>query len=635
MDGDGDTTEIIPLDLDGNPRLMGDPATVDVGAYEYSVCQARINDVPVSYATVQAAVDAAAEGDTVKVAGYCIGVNVRPRNDITTTGVVTQVVYVSKTVSIQGGYTTTNWTISDPEAHPTTLDAQGRGRVLYITGDISPTIEGLRITGGNAAGFGGAPYGNDAGGGVYVLTATAAIRDNQVSNNTAYHGGGLYLHSSTSTLSGNIVSSNVADFGGGLYLLWSDAMLNGNIVSSNTGSGLHLGGSAATLSGNIVSSNTGSGLQLAGSAATLSGNIVSSNTGVGLGLAGSDATLSGNTVFSNTGGGLELYRSDATLTNNIVTDNQTNTAGSGLRITASSPRLIHTTIARNHGGDGSGIYVTHYASTYSSVALTNTILVSHSVGISVTGGNTVTVDAVLWNDTLITVSQSITAVVTVQNQHTGNPAFAPDGYHLTVSSAAIDRGVDAGVTTDIDGGVRPFGPAPDLGADEADFIVVTSTADSGPGTLRQVLLDAVSGNTIVFDPAVFPPTSPAAIALTSGPLPDITQGNLAIDGSGAGVILDGSNLVSGDGFHITSNGNTIQGMQILFFPDEGVRIDDGVSNNLIGGSNATPGGACTGATAAVVSTSAAAARRATLSAATISAPTSTAPAPWGTAGMAY
>jgi hypothetical protein len=71
-----------------------------------------------------------------------------PRADVTSTGVVTQVVYISKTITLRGGYTTTNWTTSDPEANPTTLDAQGQGRVFYITGDISPTIEGLRIVAG-------------------------------------------------------------------------------------------------------------------------------------------------------------------------------------------------------------------------------------------------------------------------------------------------------------------------------------------------------------------------------------------------------------------------------------------------------------------------------------------------------
>ena len=52
----------------------------------------------------------------------------------------------------------------------------------------------------------------------------------------------------------------------------------------------------------------------------------------------------------------------------------------------------------------------------------------------------------------------------MQNQHQGDPLFAADGYHLMAGSAAIDKGVDAGVTTDIDGDPRDSNP--DLGADE-------------------------------------------------------------------------------------------------------------------------------------------------------------------------
>jgi hypothetical protein len=97
------------------------------------------------------------------------------------------------------------------------------------------------------------------------------------------------------------------------------------------------------------------------------------------------------------------------------------------------------------------------------VAITNAIVFSHEVGIAVTVGSTVTVNGVLWYDN-VTNTVAASATIQVSGAFTGAPAFDADGYHLTDSSAAIDRGVSAGVTEDIDGDVR--GEIPDLGADE-------------------------------------------------------------------------------------------------------------------------------------------------------------------------
>ena len=128
------------------------------------------------------------------------------------------------------------------------------------------------------------------------------------------------------------------------------------------------------------------------------------------------------------------------------------------------------TIASNGGGDGSAISVAEWKGVYNRVALTNTILVSHTVGISVTGGNTVTVNAVLWSGTPVTVSAPISAIVALSNQLVGDPAFVdPEAgdYHIGHGSAALDTGVETAVAFDIDGDPRALGPAPDIGADEA------------------------------------------------------------------------------------------------------------------------------------------------------------------------
>jgi hypothetical protein len=48
----------------------------------------------------------------------------------------------------------------------------------------------------------------------------------------------------------------------------------------------------------------------------------------------------------------------------------------------------------------------------------------------------------------------------------GSPAFCSDGYHICPGSDAIDQGMAAGVTFDIDRQARPARAGYDLGADE-------------------------------------------------------------------------------------------------------------------------------------------------------------------------
>ncbi len=475
------------------------------------------------YATLQQALDQAAEGDTIKLAaGVYTDVHGRPApGNYEGPAVITQVAYISRTVTVRGGFTPTDWGTADPEANPTTLDAAGQGRGLVVVGQVSPTLEGLRIAGGDATGLGGGPIGMNAGGGVYVLSATVTISDCQVLSNAAhfggglflnhsagtlgdndltanaasYNGGGLYLYRSSATLTGNTVTSSL--YGGGLYLDMSEAMLSHNFIAANRGyqgGGLCLWDSAAVLNENTIVTNTsiyGGGMSLWGSQATLKGNIVLSNSanwGGGMYLEPITVTLDGNIIDANVaekGAGVYLAGHSATLANNVIADNQAIVSGSGLYILASSPHLLHNTIARNHGGDGSGIYVTNFGASLSTAWLTNTILVSHTVGITVAAGSTATLEATLWGGagsaglpnwggegTVITGTHNYWGDVDFVDPDTGD-------YHLGPGSAAIDRGVPTTLISDIDGAYRPQGLAPDLGADEAPGVALEITKD-GP-----------------------------------------------------------------------------------------------------------------------------------------------------------
>jgi hypothetical protein len=461
------------------------------------------------FATVQEAVDAASPGDEIRVATDTY-------TDIHYRAGITQVVYITKTVTVRGGYTIADWDTPDPDANPTTLDAQGLGRVLVISGTIAPTVEGLRITGGDATGLGGEPYyGCDAGGGVYVYEASAIIKNCVVYSNTATtmncgYGGGLYLAWSDALLESNTVVSNTASsgeagYGGGICLDYSPATLRYNTVMSNTagthrgmnyGGGLYLEYSDATLTHNSIISNVastvttawayGGGLYLYQSDALLASNVVQGNiasTGIdgfggGICLGFGAVTLEGNTVVSNTastagfgyGGGMDVIGGGpVTFINNVVADNHADIEGSGLRFRGSSSyptssHLLHNTIADNRSS-GQGVYVGEYTT----LAFTNTIIAGHhSVGITVTTGSTATLEATLWYDNGSDTGGGGSISTGTVNVY-GDPAFVNPSvwdYHLTSGSAAIDAGVDAGVTADIDGDPRPIGPKPDIGADE-------------------------------------------------------------------------------------------------------------------------------------------------------------------------
>lgn len=85
-----------------------------------------------------------------------------------------------------------------------------------------------------------------------------------------------------------------------------------------------------------------------------------------------------------------------------------------------------------------------------------------------TTGSTTTLEATLWYGNGSDAGGGgyiFTGTVNVYD----DPAFVDPSawdYHLTAGSAAIDAGVDAGVTTDIDGDPRPIGAGVDIGADE-------------------------------------------------------------------------------------------------------------------------------------------------------------------------
>jgi len=116
-------------------------------------------------------------------------------------------------------------------------------------------------------------------------------------------------------------------------------------------------------------------------------------------------------------------------------------------------------------------------------------------------------------------------------------------------------------------------------------VVVTSTADVGQGTLRWALQSVRTGDTITFDPAVFPPSDPATIYPRSE-LPALSphQTHITIDASNAGVVIDGTR-VPGEwvtGLSICTSDCVVMGLQIVNFTGSGIAGCAG-SRNRFGG----------------------------------------------------
>ena len=71
------------------------------------------------------------------------------------TGTGAAVITLTKSITLHGGWdgAASGPVARDPDAHPTVLDGERKRRVVYITGNITPTLDGLIIANGNATGL--------------------------------------------------------------------------------------------------------------------------------------------------------------------------------------------------------------------------------------------------------------------------------------------------------------------------------------------------------------------------------------------------------------------------------------------------------------------------------------------------
>ena len=398
---------------------------------------------------------------------------------------------------------TTPHTITLSSALPNIIDASaviGSGTVGTVTitglGDSSLTISGnkggfsiLSIdNGGNLTISGVTVTQVAAFEGPFINSGALTVNNSTISGNLALIGGGIYnLSGGTLTINNSTISGNLGLFGGGGIANTGTLTVNNSTISENTAA---IGGGIANSTGSTLTVNN----------STISGN-KSFSYGGGI-FNVSTLTVSNSTISSNSallGGG--IYNKGTLNIANTIIANSTQTTATAV------------TTAPIDDYFGSGIV--------------------NLIGSSTASNNLVTLDSA--NATTAwatTVSSAQLNLGPLQNNSgstftmaLGAGSVAIGAGNSTVSSAAPINGLDQrGINrTTSDIGAYSFG------------IQVTTTADSGAGSLRQAITDAnaTPGN----DQISFNLTgsTPYTIKLASV-LPNIIDASTAITGGSAGTV---------------------------------------------------------------------------------------------------
>jgi 6-phosphogluconolactonase (cycloisomerase 2 family) len=273
-------------------------------------CQrnSRVKRVPADFATIQQAISAAADGDTVLVAPGTYTENIN---------------FVGKAITVK----------SEAGAEVTTIDGRNHFGPTVTFASFEgrqSVIDGFTIQKG--VGF------NDfsAGGGISIVFASPTIMNNIVTDNSASSGAGIGVFFGTPLIENNRITNNVASNGGGIGLNGAGrngasrtSLLNNTIVNNRASSGGGIwifNSNDVTVSGNRISNNSVQGL--------IFGDGTPASQGGGI-LLSSSATISliQNLITNNNGGlgaGLSLSFSNVFALNNTIAENSVTNRNSAL-----------------------------------------------------------------------------------------------------------------------------------------------------------------------------------------------------------------------------------------------------------------------------------------------------------------
>lgn len=368
--------------------------------------------VPADQPTIQAAINAASNGDIVLVAPGTYFENIN---------------FSGKAITVR----------SSGGANVTTIDGGNAGSVVTIdSGEALTTVlHGFTIQHGNAS----------------------------------FDGGGVYISSASPTITGSLITGNVACNGGaGIAVEFSSALVQSNNISNNSGPGCDLTGAgmlvggfgAAQIIGNVIKNNTtisgdGGGIAInAAGTPTLRNNIISGNVAKGI-------------SPGSQGGGIWIVNySDALIVQNLIFNNTAIGEGAGIYFGVPfgyrGPLLVNNTIVGTISSvQGSAVYASGF---YDQVRFFNNLM------IGATGTSAIYCDSTydqipptLTNNDSYSANGSGTAGACVgEASQNGNISADPlfsgrTNFNLKAASPAIDAGENSApdlLLQDLAGGAR-------------------------------------------------------------------------------------------------------------------------------------------------------------------------------------
>lgn len=351
---------------------------------------------------------------------------------------------------------------------------------------------------------------NKCGGGA-LFAGSATVTKTTFTGNKSYDGGGAYFEN-TATLIDTTFTNNQAvirveadtstdtTFAATTQ---SPPVPNGDGGPPTTGGGAHFNRPASLTNTAFISNSANSG---GGAYFTDSAELIGTTFDNNLGGEGGGAWFAGFAKVTKTSfrhnlsgqGGGALFIGPAQVTNTTFTDNRTvspepygfgggasfgyapyppqaqqlvnvlfdgNQAvqnGSAIYIYNAEPlTILHSTIVSPTMVTKPAIYINA-----GTAIISNTIIASHTIGIDVQVGGYANEDYNLFSSVATNINGDSGPDI---HSISGPASFvdpAAHNYHLSAGSAAIDQGIDAGISVDFENQLRPYGNGFDIGFDE-------------------------------------------------------------------------------------------------------------------------------------------------------------------------